>query len=109
MNATRGGSERHVFVEVFLRRGGGRLRGATGAGRVSAGFPTLATAGCGAVAAAAAEELEIVTDHFHATALFLGGLVLPLVEAQAAFDEKRAALGAILGDVLAGLAPGLDV
>ena len=91
--------ERYVFIEVFLRRGSGRPRRGTrgiGAGSKGTGsFPaTLAATGSAAFAATAAEELEVLEDDLHAAALFLGGLVFPLVEAQTAFHVKWTALAA---------------
>jgi hypothetical protein len=53
--------------------------------------------------------LDVVQHDLELAALLAGGLVLPLVELQAALDEERAALGAVLGDDLALLSPGLDV
>src|SRR5262245_43776560 len=97
VNAGRPGNlERYVFVEIF--RGAGlraaaarRRRMALGrtAALLTATFRPGRTAAT--TAAAVTEELELLQHHFHAAAFFLGVFVLPLIEAQAAFDVERAA------------------
>src|SRR5450432_2880844 len=110
----RGRLERYVFVEIFLWRGGRGFRGATaprpGSGRGITGLAAFAPGtGTAAFRTTAAQELKIVADHLHAAALFLRVFVFPLVEPEPAFDKQGTALRAILGDVLARFAPGLDV
>src|SRR5688572_33433978 len=55
------------------------------------------------VGALGADELEVLDDHRQLAALALAHLVVPRVVLEAALDEERLALGAVLGDRL-GLA-----
>src|SRR5690606_11810811 len=63
----------------------------------------------GSAITAAAEKLEVFQDNLHAAALLSAGLVLPLVEPEAAFDEERTTLGAVLRNRLTLTTPRFDI
>ena len=62
-----------------------------------------------ATTAAITKELKLFEHYAHPAALFLGVLVLPLVELESTLDEERASLRAILRDRFALFAPRFDV
>ena len=59
-----------------------------------------------AAGAAGGEELHVVEDDLDFAALLAAGLVLPLVELEATFDEDAGALAAVGGEGVAGDFPG---
>jgi len=67
-----------------------------------------ATTTSGAIIAAT-EKLNALGYDAEATALLTGVLVIPLVEFEAAFHEKRAAFAHVLADVLGGAAEDVDI
>ena len=104
------GLERDVVVllEVFDWSGGSTLRRAGTLG-CTLRLRTILAARASATGFAAGEELQVFADDFQFAAFLTGGLVIPGVEIQTAFDVNRIALCQVLLRKLCLAAPERDI
>src|SRR6185437_14532558 len=109
--STTTGSERHVFVEIFLGRRLGiaraRRRRVTLRRRLVDAITRGGRSGTAASGTARGEKLHVVEDDLDLAALLATRLVFPLIELKPAFDHREAALGQIFRNEFALLSPSL--